>query len=382
MSRVHLASLFCAVLVVLGLPATAQIHGEDGGSTLFGGDRYIAGRSVTAQETTERDLFIAGERASVAAAVAGSVHIAGRRLAVSAPVGGNVYGAGYALRVEAPVDGSVTASGMEILIAAPVTGNLRASGWEVRLDAPVAGSALLAGSIVTLDAEVAGDLSVSAEDLHFGDAAEVGGMLTIYAEDPEAITVPERVAPAARVTVLEAETWEHADAPWQARPDRGLLSVLGGFVLWVLGLAGLAVGLAALMPDRLRALRERAVEHPGQSLVSGFLGLSTLVGAGLVASLTLIGIVLFPAAVVLAGLAMIVGYVLGVYVFGGALWSALGRAAPDTLGQKALMALLGALAAALIGLIPFLGWLFGLVLGMVGFGAILRDWRARRQVSY
>ena len=145
---------------------------------------------------------------------------------------------------------------------------------------------------------------------------------------------------------------------------------------------GLAVALAALMPDRLAELRARSVDHPGQSLWSGFLGLSTLVGAGFVASLTIVGIILLPAAILLAVLAMLVGYVLGVYVLGGAIWNALGRAAPVDLASKALMALVGAVLAALVGLIPFLGWLFALALGLVGVGAMVRSWKLRRQVTY
>jgi hypothetical protein len=79
---------------------------------------------------------------------------------------------------------------------------------------------------------------------------------------------------------------------------------------------------------------------------------------------------------------MLVGYVLGVYVLGGAIWNALGRAAPVDLASKALMALCGAVLAALIGLIPFLGWLFALALGLVGVGAMVRSWKVRRQVTY
>ncbi|WP_196215962.1 hypothetical protein, partial [Microbacterium sp. ZXX196] len=43
------------------------------------------------------------------------------------------------------------------------------------------------------------------EDLRFGDGASVGGTLTIYAEEPDSVTVPDSVAPAARV---ETETGE------------------------------------------------------------------------------------------------------------------------------------------------------------------------------
>ena len=157
---------------------------------------------------------------------------------------------------------------------------------------------------------------------------------------------------------------------------------IGGFLTGVLIVTGLVVAMAALMPDRLAELRARSVEHPGQSLWSGFLGLSTLVGAGFVASLTIVGIILLPAAILLAVLAMIGGYILGVHVLGAAAWQVMGQATPASLAQKALMALTGAVLAALIGLIPYLGWLFTLALGLIGIGAVLRSWRHGRQVSY
>jgi cytoskeletal protein CcmA (bactofilin family) len=378
-----------AVLIGLGLvfaiasPATAQYFGEEDGRALFGGDRYIAGQSVEADQDTERDLFIAGERVRVTAPVAGSVHIAGRRLSVEAPVGANLYGAGYALRLEAPVAGSVSATGVEVTLDDEITGNLRASGWEITLNGPVGGSAILAGASVRLNGPVAGDVVIAAEDLSFGDGAEVAGQLTIYTETPDAVTVPDSVAAADRVEIRESADYDAAHhGNWPELQQRSFGERLGDVLFRILIVTGLAVGLVALMPDRMRDLRERSVEHPGSSLIAGFLGLSTLVGAGFVAALTVIGIVILPAAILLAVLGLIAGYVLGVYVLGGVIWQTLSRPAPETLGAKALMALAGAVLASLIALVPFLGWLFGLALGMIGLGAMIRNWKLKRQVSY
>ena len=370
-----------SMILTLGLASAAAA--QDRGRALFGGDRYLAGNDIAAEEDTARDLFMMGETVAVEAPVAGSAHLMGRRLSVEAPLGGNLYTMSYALDLSAPVAGSVSATGAELRLSDDITGNLRASGWEIRLDGPVAGSALLAGGQITLNAAIAGDVVIATDDLRFGDDASVGGTLTIYAEDPDSVSVPDSVAPEGRVEILQADSYDSAHgSTWPEVERPSLASRIGGFLTGVLIVTGLAVALAALMPDRLAELRARSVDHPGQSLWSGFLGLSTLVGAGFVASLTIVGIILLPAAILLAVLAMLVGYVLGVYVLGGAIWNALGRAAPVDLASKALMALVGAVLAALVGLIPFLGWLFALALGLVGVGAMVRSWKLRRQVTY
>jgi hypothetical protein len=49
---------------------------------------------------------------------------------------------------------------------------------------------------------------------------------------------------------------------------------------------------------------------------------------------------------------------------------AIGRGEPETLGARALAALVGATLAGLIALIPLAGWLFVLALVLAGVGAI------------
>ena len=234
------------MILTLGLASAAAA--QDEGRALFGGDRYLAGNDIAAEEDTARDLFMMGETVAVEAPVAGSAHLMGRRLSVEAPLGGNLYTMSYALDLNAPVAGSVSATGAELRLSDDITGNLRASGWDIRLDGPVAGNAMLAGGQLTLNAAVAGDVVIATEDLRFGDGASVGGTLTIYAEEPDSVTVPDSVAPAARVDIRQAESFDEANGiPWAAeRP--GLAARTGRFVLGALIVTGLAVALAVLMP--------------------------------------------------------------------------------------------------------------------------------------
>lgn len=372
------------LMVLIGtVPLLAQGTDEDEARTLFGGDRFIAGSNVSADEDTEGDLFIAGERVGVSAPVTGSAHMAGRRLTVSAPVEGNLYAAGYAILLEAPVGGAVTATGAELTFSDQIGGNLRASGWEVRLDGPVSGSALLAGETVVLNSAVEGDVAVSAETLDFGEAARVAGQLTIYTEDPDSVTVPGFVAPEDRVQIRDARAFgDHDGADWAMTAERRLAARIGGFLVGVILVAALALGLSYLAPKRAAEWRAQSVDHPGLSIWSGFLGVSTVVGVGVVACITLIGIVLLPAAIALAALAMAVGYVHCTYVMGDVIWRGAGRGARDSFRFRVVVALIGAFVAALVGLIPFLGWLFALALGFAGVGSALRSSREGRRVTY
>ena len=94
-------------------------------------------------------------------------------------------------------------SGYELTLG-PVAGNLRAAGSEVTVGS-VGGYALVTGEDITLSGPITGDMVILAGDIIFGPAAKVTGNLTIYAEDPSGIEVPETVAPKARVTIKAVE---------------------------------------------------------------------------------------------------------------------------------------------------------------------------------
>ncbi|MDJ0824500.1 MAG: hypothetical protein QNJ16_03240 [Rhodobacter sp.] len=346
------------LLAILGGAAWA----DDGGAFDFGGDAFRGGRTVSHDAQGTDDLFMAGETVTGRAAVSGSAHLLGREVTMAGAVGGDAYALGDAVAFEGDVAGDATVAGRAVSVAG-VGGDLRIAGSTVRLGGAIGGSAMVAGEDVAFEAVVAGDVSLAAEDVDWGAAASIGGRLILYEEEPGEIEVPAQVVPEARIERREIDAWEGP-----RRPDWRRL--VAGFLLGVIVVAGLAALIAALVPEQLAAMRRQVLARPFRTLWLGFLTQSAVIGAAFLFAMTIIGLLLTPAMIFLALVGGFAGYVVAAYAFGVGLLLAVGRAEPDSIGDRALAAGVGALAAGIVGLIPFLGWLFVLALVLAGIGAI------------
>lgn len=362
------------ILSTLAALAGTGLLADEAKSFNLGGDRYSAGRSVVVSDPVAGDVFAAGEKLQLSADIGGAAHLAGRVISVSGELGGALYAAGYRVDLSGDVGGGASLVGAELAIPGHVAGNLRASGSDLSLTGSVGGAALLSGAELALEGTIGGDAVVTADKLTFGPDAKVAGRLTVYAEDPEKVTVPDHVAPADRVTVKKRDEMKAAahKLPDTAgeMAERGFGTALRGFLLGVLVVAVAAAGAVALAPEKVAAMRTRALAQPGRSVLAGFLAMSALFGAVLVLAMTVAGLLLVPVAMALAGLMVFAGYVAGSYVLGVALWQAAGRPLPTDVPHKAGLAALGALVAGVIALVPLLGWLAWLGLVFLGLGAL------------
>jgi hypothetical protein len=352
-------------LALAALPAAAQ----DSAETRIGPDAYRAGDSVVLQETGIDDTFLAGGSVTLVSDVAGSAHLAGRTISVEGEVARDLYAAGMDIELGAPVAGDATLAGYDLRVSAAVGGDLRAAGSRVSVTAPVGETAVLAGERVTLGATIGGDASIAGDDLTFGADARVDGILTLYAEDPAAVEVPPGVAPAERIERRALEEFEGVEG----LPGTGVTvwGMIAGFLGGVIAMALIATVIAALVPRQLAGMRRGALGRPFHTIWIGFLALSALIGAGIVLLISVVGIFVSPAMAFLAGLLGFAGYVIGAYSLGAGLLGAVGRGEPDSLGQRALAAFVGALVAGLVALIPLLGWVFVLGLVLMGAGALV-----------
>lgn len=358
--------VFSFLLMALAAPALAQ----DDADWRFGGDAFLAGRSVTLSGAPVGDLFAAGDKVTANTEVEGSAHMAGRYVTLMSRVGENFYGAGMEVDIEAPVAGNVTIMGQRLTVSEPVSGNLRATGSRIRLDAPVAGNALVAGETVSVSAAIMGDLALATPDVTWGEAASVAGEVHIYTDDPDAIEVPERVASADQITFHPARAFDAVEGEeGQARP--GFFMRLRGWLGGILAVGLLGTLFGAIAPNHLAALREHALDRPFRTGLLGFAGLSALVGSVVFLAMTGIGIVVIPFALIAAVLLGIGGYVIGTYSLGVWVTAVAGRPLPKSTGDRALAAFSGALIGALIGLIPWLGWLAVMAIFLVGAGAVV-----------
>jgi cytoskeletal protein CcmA (bactofilin family) len=331
-------------------------------------DRYEVGESLRFDGPAVTDLFMAGNRVVVAAVVDGSVHLAGRRVSVEGPVAGDLFAVGYGVEVSGAVGGDASITGYEIRTGS-ITGNLRAAGSDVEVGA-VGGYALITGANVVLQGAIAGDAVLVADDIRLGPEASVAGVLTIYAEDPTTITIPESVAPAARVKIETRRSYDKGD--WEDRMPMQvpLWRIATGFLTGVL-ISGLIAALVLVIaPKAVQGWRALALAHPGRAIWSGFLVTSALAGSGFVLMLTIVGVFLLPVMLIITAVAIFAGYALGSYVLGVGLWLQGGKSMPEGLAGKFGLACLGAFVAGLAWLVPVAGWFFVLGLTLLGIGTL------------
>lgn len=368
--------MFRPILLMFAILVAFPLQAQDGDEIfLFGNDAYLAGRTVTLTQTDRDDLFAAGERVRTDAALTGNAHMAGRRLLVNEEVGGSLYAFGQTVDVMAPVAGDVTTFGQDIRIEAPIGGDLRAAGQNVEIVADIGEDLLVGGETVLLDGMVSGDVSIGAETITWGDSAVIEGTLTIYSDAPDTIDVPDSVISADRVSFEDPSTWEDrpgmddvVDQSWSGWLKRWFSSIVA--------VTAVATLVAWLFPNFLSGLRERALERPVRALWIGFLGMSATIGSLVMFALTGIGIVLAPLSIIGAILLGFAGYVAGAYVLGVALMRLANQPLPGNLPERAIAAFIGALAAAVVSLVPVLGWIFALGLAVLGAGALLIRWFA------
>lgn len=363
--------LFLVGLLALAGPAFA----EDDGLFLFGGDAFASGSAVTIARPGLGDVFGAGERIEIAAPITGSAHLAGRRIAIDADIGGSLVAFGADVTVGAPVAGSVTAAGYDVGVGAEIGGNLRAAGRSVGITAPVHGSALLSAGTLTLDAPVGGDAAIDAGAVVFGPQATVAGKLLLYGADAGTLAVPDRVAPADRIERHPDERAPHGGplggplGP-ELAGRAGWIAFATAFAVGILIVAVLAFLVALVAPRRAEGVATQLADAPVRTVWIGFLTLSVLLGACVVAVLTIVGVVAVPVILLATMIFCFLGYLFAVYVLGRAVWTRIDRLPPDTLGERAIAALIGAAVVSLVGLLPFVGWPLLLLLTLAGLGAL------------
>ena len=358
-----------AVAVALGTgPALAETT-----VTENGGDTYVAGETVTQPLDAAGDVFVAGRSTTILGQTEGDFHSAGFDVVVDIDVAQDAYAAGATVTLKGTVGDGLSAAGFTVRTetTSRVAGNARLAGATVVVDGAIDGSLSAAGRDVLLNAPVAGDARITARTLRFGPNAVVSGRLTYTTDAP--MEVPERVAPAARVS-YEAPSGASLLRQWEGMGDMSVFptfaSMFFGFLVTLLFfvlLGALALGFA---PRQVSWLRKTIGASPGRTLLKGVVGLSILIGAIPVTGMTIVGIPFVPVAVLGIVLVWTLAYALGAYAVAMRVWIGLGgEIDPPTLTRLAVLAA-AIVAVALLNFIPFVGWVANYTLVLLGVGAM------------
>ena len=364
-------AMLSAALALITTPAFAQFD-----------DIWRVGARVHATASDHNSLWAAGGIVTVRGTVKNDIGVAGAEVDIDATAGRNLWAAGAIVSVvgrsqdmyvaasratvDARVGGKLSVAAARIFVArgTEVAGVTRLAGAEVVFAGNSRGAAEIYGDSVQIDGRIAGNLHVRARSVSLGKGAVVDGDAVFETLDEPQIDVGATVRGKQTVTM-----------PMRHQVDRrSTFFTLGAAVLFGVG-AGLVLGIILLIAAR--PFVERGIDAIRNAPVrSAFVGLGVFILVPLVASLIMVTVVGIPIGLLILlafPLAVAIGLVLAAF---GLADRILNRDREVRSGGSRFVALLvGVVILAVIGIIPVLGFVVGIIALLVGLGAF---WQAMR----
>ena len=389
-------------------------------------DLYVGATNFTLEGTVKGDLFVSGETIVINGTVEGDLFAAGQSVVINGTVTDDVRiaGAGLQLGEKAVIGGDLLggSASMEAKKGSVVEGDFLYGGAQALLAGDVTGDAMFGAGALELRGAIGGDVTAevgSAEDagappssymwqtgisvpsvapgFTIDEKATIGGDL-VYTQSKD-IEIPSdavsgkvtRKEPVADVNVqYTPPTAAEKAASWSFDLLRSIVTL----VLFGLLLAWLAPKFMQSVMDKIQTTPAASLGWGVVSYAAFFFTLlviftAMIVGGVAFGVLTLGGI---SGTIVWLGIlsifALIVGFVLVTAFFTkivvawlGGKWI-MGRINPALAEHKVWPLLVGVVIVALAVALPFIGWIFGLLVMFLGLGALWlwgRDlWQARK----
>ena len=364
-------ALIAAALLALPVAALADF--------ISGSDSY-----VPSSKTINDDLYISGSTVTVSGTVNGDVYAAGSNVLIEGTVKGDVLAVGQTLNIRGNIQGSVRLAGQTVnLSGAQIGGSASVAGQNVSADdtTKIGGGLQAAGQTVTIRADVARGIAAGATSFTFG--GKTGKGITVASgrvriESPAVIRGKLVYHSKTTADIAGGSTIaggvEHRAPPPSPFPRHGFTLV---FHLIEYG-AALVTGLVLLLlfrrPAASASLAGRA--RPWSSMGIGLAALILTIPICVILAITLIGL---PLAAILFVLFLISLYLAKLIVILGLAARSDDREIP--LGRSMGVLAIGLAAYYLLTLIPFVGWLIGLIVTIWGLGAIIRSAYGRRHLN-
>lgn len=351
----------------LGLtPASAVAQQVAGGPTVRvpegetrEGDLYAGGESVEIAGHLNGDLIAAGQRIQTTGPVDGDLFAAGRSVDIRGPVGDSTRIAGDQLTVDASIDGDLVAAGNQLRVfdGARITGGVLAAGAFVQIDGTVDGGIRLAAGEIIISGAVLGDATLRADRIELAPGASIGGDLDYVARTPLS---PEEAARVTGTVTYDEPVDDEASG----------VSTATSLLFWGWQtVASVATGLllVALFRSRIQGLVSAIAGETTVGALLGFVAFLIVPAAAVIAMVTLVGL---PIGLAVVLLFLVVLYVakLPIAVWaGGRLLALAGRPGASPYSAMAI----GVVALYVLFAIPYLGGLLWLVATWLGLGSMV-----------
>ncbi len=354
------------------LAAEFRVGTKEGGSvTVNQGERvknlYTVGNFISINGDIEKSLYTAGNVITISGNIEGSVNAAGNTIVVRGNVGDSVHAGGSSVLIEGEIKEDLFLGGGNIIItkSASVGGDLILGGGNVEINGPIAGDILLGGGNVTINSKISGKVKASVDQLKLGPLAEIEGNLNYTS--PKEVEMDEGAKVLGEIEFNKKQI-RKAGLGKKSGTFSGILTL--AFLLKIL--MSIAAGLVLIY--LLRNLSEKVIRGSltrfWKNLGLGFSALILTPIAALIILITIIGAWVSGLIMVAYFLMLLLAGTLANIAFGSWLIKIVKKKESYPINWQAVV--IGVISLKIITLIPFIGWLVGLVFCLIALGALYR----------
>lgn len=282
--------------------------------------------------------------------------------ALSNPRDGRVIiGQNFTLNSGDTLNGDLVVIGGEATIeqSAIVKGDIVIIGGSLKLDGQGTGAAVVIGGLVTMGdkASVTGDVVTVGGSLQRAEGAVIGGNI-VSNLPPPTIQLPKVSGP---------QNPSSPPAP-KFEVNFGPLGTAAAVFFQALGLAALAMLLTVFLHPQLDRVAQAVIAQP---FMTGSIGLLTAVVAPITLVILVVTLILIPVALA-ATILLVLAWLFGIVAFGmevgDRFTKAIHQSWEPVLSTGFGTFLLG-IVLGTVNLVPCIGWLAGVLVGLIGLGA-------------
>jgi cytoskeletal protein CcmA (bactofilin family) len=347
---------------------------------LNGRNVYSAGASVRPSTTVEGDYVAAGGSVVIDQPVKGDATIAGGSISVRAPVGDDVRAAGGDVAIESTINGELFAAAGNITLSkvARVATAATLYAGNVIIDGKIDGPLKVGAQKVIINGEVNGDVRLDAEKVELGPTARIVGALQY--------PISAELKKADGATVSGAITRE---VPEVAAPDNSAKRewhmgkqstgpLWAGTVFTFIALLACAAVLLLVFPEFSDHASNTVQNSPGKAVALGFGSLLLVPMLAGMLFITILGIPLGVALLMLYPALLLVGYLVGVLYIARRGELAIRKDTDSSFSVTISFFALALLLMMLISRLPFAGPLALIIITVIGAGACILELNRRR----
>jgi cytoskeletal protein CcmA (bactofilin family) len=369
--RAGAAVLLSVLLIAAALPLRShafELRKSDGATTVPAGETIddtllAAGQTVSIDGDVNGDLLAFARIVTIRGHVAGDVITAGETVEIQGGVGGSVYAAGRGVTIkQMHIGRNLYTAGRDISVEAGVeiAGNATAAGDSLNVDGKVGVDLTAAGNALVVRGDVTRNVQAFGQTVTLLPPASVGGNLIAHVRAADNL----QIAPGATVR-------GNVDKQISAEPPGARVSkyLMNSFYTWQIVRLGAAFLTGLLLLWAFAGLRTEPLADAGAGLKAGAIGLVTAIALPVVAFIACITVVGIP-----LGILAVILWLFGLYFSKVVVAQLIGRklfASAHGVPHYAATLLAGLVLVFIAGNLPWIGWLFGIAITLLGLGMIV-----------